>query len=84
MSGALIAAFVLTAAGTIEGNRQQKKAAKALQKRSNERDANQEKYGRKLQKTLNDNLKSFSAKSEAGRRDAYGYRGALLQDTREG
>ena len=70
MSGALIAAFVLTAAGTIEGNRQQKKAAKALQSRANERDANQEKYGRKLQKTLNDNLKSFSAQSEAGRRDA--------------
>lgn len=70
MSGALIAAFVLTAAGTIEGNRQQKKAANNKRRIANERDANQQKYSEKLQKTLADNLKSFSAQSEASRRDA--------------
>jgi len=70
MSGALIAAFVLTAAGTIEGNRQQKKAANNKKRIANERDANQQKYSEKLQKTLADNLKSFSAQSEASRRDA--------------
>jgi hypothetical protein len=70
MSGALIAAFVLTAAGTIEADRQTKKAARERQRRQNTLFANQKKFSEKAQRTLQDNLKTFSAQSEASRRDA--------------
>ena len=69
MGGALIASFVLSAAGAYANSEAQKSAAGERRRRQQRLFANQDKASRDTQQKLIDNLNKFNAESEKGRTD---------------
>jgi len=69
MGGALIASFVLAAAGAVANSEAQKSAAGERKRRQKRLFENQDRFSKQTQKELTDNLHKFNAQSEKDRTD---------------